>query len=531
MGSRYRRENAGSSGSARSRAQALRPAGYQASRNAQREAVRQGRKDLAHGRITSAQYDEMYGDSLSAEDIGTQQAVLPEKPFNDPGNLAVANNFGLSNMMSSLGYSIDNKGQFVSSNIGGGSTTPTDGGDNYQRNFESYLKMAGANTPVNQSKIYSDLERESGLRQKQQLVSSYTSQLNSIVAKAQADQLAVTGQGRGIPEVIIGGQQAQINKEAAIQALPVQAQLSAAQGDLQMAQQHVDQMFQIRVTDAQNAYNYKAKVIDSLFEFANSQETRRLQAAKDASSSNMTLLQNAINFNQQIAAQALQNGNTAAFSQLTKIVPPDPNSKTFAADLAAYNSKLAQYGSVGSGVSSDRPLSLDEAAKYGVPYGTMLSDLTGQIPGGGAGANTTLKKQLDEDFATVSSARQTIEGVLSKIGKTPENVQVGDLGKLSNTDAESIGKALFLMQNPGSSKVGDYGDALKANSLFGVGTQFVRNKFTGKKYLKKEILGAIQSANDLYNQRLRTYQTSGGAAPSFSVTAPDGSGDIIIFED
>ncbi|MEG7973033.1 hypothetical protein, partial [Listeria monocytogenes] len=92
------------------------------------------------------------------------------------------------------------------------------------------------------------LESQNQIQAKQTAVNNYQTQLNNIVAKAQADVLSTQGQGRGIPEVIIGGQQAQINKEAAIQSLPIQALLSSAQGDLQTAQAHVDKLFQIYAT-------------------------------------------------------------------------------------------------------------------------------------------------------------------------------------------------------------------------------------------------------------------------------------------
>ncbi len=105
--------------------------------------------------------------------------------------------------------------------------------------------------PVDTASMYAKAEKEAGIQQKQEVVNSLTNQLNSITAKSQADQLRVMGQGRGIPEAIIGGQQAQISKEAAIQSLPVAAQLSAAQGDLESAQSHLDTYFKLVTADAQ----------------------------------------------------------------------------------------------------------------------------------------------------------------------------------------------------------------------------------------------------------------------------------------
>ena len=107
-------------------------------------------------------------------------------------------------------------------------------------------------------------QNESGILQAQQNVSDLTGQLNQITATGQANQLAVTGQGRGIPSSIIGGQQAEMARETAIQALPVSAQLAAAQGNLEMAQSNTNTLFSIYSKDAENKkdfYNSQAMAI------------------------------------------------------------------------------------------------------------------------------------------------------------------------------------------------------------------------------------------------------------------------------
>ena len=83
--------------------------------------------------------------------------------------------------------------------------------------------------------IESKIRNQLVIEQKQQEVNSLQGQLNAIVAQGQQNQLRVVGQGRGIPEAILGGQQAQFARETAIASLPVSAQLEAAQGNLEMA--------------------------------------------------------------------------------------------------------------------------------------------------------------------------------------------------------------------------------------------------------------------------------------------------------
>lgn len=118
------------------------------------------------------------------------------------------------------------------------------------------------------------LRNQLQIEQKQQVVSDLTGQLNAIVNKGQAQQLAQVGQGRGIPEAIIGGIQAQIGRETAIAALPVQAQLQAAQGNLEMANDSLDRLFKIYSDDATNRYNAKNKMFEVMYEVANKKEQR-----------------------------------------------------------------------------------------------------------------------------------------------------------------------------------------------------------------------------------------------------------------
>lgn len=199
--------------------------------------------------------------------------------------------------------------------------------------------------PVDTADIYEQARSEAGINQKKSLVNSLTNELNTITAKSTADQLSVTGQGRGIPEAIIGGQQAQISKEAAIRALPVQAQLAAAQGDLAQAESHLDTLFKIRVADAtaqNDRYNKLVDIAYSEFSRAEQNKIEDIRATRDINKASMM---DAVDFSKSLSLEALKNGNTSAYKSLVALTPPDVSSKTFAADLAAYNKEVAKYGS------------------------------------------------------------------------------------------------------------------------------------------------------------------------------------------
>jgi len=122
---------------------------------------------------------------------------------------------------------------------------------------------------------YMRAQRDLGKDEFQRQVNDYSAQINAITAKATADQLRVTGQGRGIPEPIIGGQQAQIAKEAAIKVLPLQAQLAAAQGNLEMAQENLNTWYKIRVQDVENDYQYRTNLYNAIQGQISKEDERR----------------------------------------------------------------------------------------------------------------------------------------------------------------------------------------------------------------------------------------------------------------
>jgi hypothetical protein len=176
--------------------------------------------------------------------------------------------------------------------------------------------------------LFARREREMGIEQKQKTVNAYQTQLNQIVADAKARQLSVEGQGRGIPEVIIGGQQAQIAKEAAIQALPIQALLSAAQGDLTFAQNRLDTLARLEMQDAQLAYQNKKEMFSFAFDYATDQQKTRLAVAEKAADREWEREKNNIADRTEWGKWALSNGNTDVFKTIMALYPSSPDYST-----------------------------------------------------------------------------------------------------------------------------------------------------------------------------------------------------------
>lgn len=197
--------------------------------------------------------------------------------------------------------------------------------------------------PINQSEIYAKAEADAGIQAKQQQVNTLTNQLNAITAQNQADQLQLTGQGRGITTGIIRGQQAELSKQAAIQSLPIAAQLSAAQGDLQTAQQHLDSYFKIVTADAQAQNDYYNQAVSTAYDLFSKEEQRQLDATKEQKATDVATMRDAVNYAQTLASQALANGDNATLKAITSLQTPDPTAPTFQADLQQYNQQVATY--------------------------------------------------------------------------------------------------------------------------------------------------------------------------------------------
>lgn len=285
-----------------------------------------------------------------------------------------------------------------------------------ESSLKDYLTTLTAEAP-NSEDAYRKAQRETQILQKQQVVNDLTGQLNGIVSKGQAKQLAQVGQGRGIPEAIIGGIQAQIGRETAIAALPVQAQLSAAQGNLEMANDNLETLFKIYSDDAKNEYEHSKEVKKVVYEYASEKEKKALEK-KDKMEERAYKETLELNDERQAYAKmAFANGQSSLGAKIAKL---DYKSPTFKNDLAQLQSKLedpvkvAQLSKLNAEISKLKRESQVNATN-GVnadltAYASQYSD-TGKLPspselklsGLSVGQVTTYAKQIPKQKGAVVS--------------------------------------------------------------------------------------------------------------------------------
>jgi hypothetical protein len=212
---------------------------------------------------------------------------------------------------------------------------------------DTVKEMLGLQAPsVDVAGEYAKAEEAAGIQAKQQQVSSLTNQINAITAQSQAEQLQldtpVTGAGNtDVRASLLDKQKAEISRNAAIKILPLAAQLSAATGDLNTAQTHLDKYFGMVVDQANARTQQYNDVVEKAYTLFTNAEQNRLNEIKEERRNNSTQMTDAVNQNQLYAKSALDNNDNSTFSALTALSAPDTSSPTFQQDLQDYNSKVA----------------------------------------------------------------------------------------------------------------------------------------------------------------------------------------------
>lgn len=233
--------------------------------------------------------------------------------------------------------------------------------------YQKVLNDLKPATPTSVTEQYKAAQTESGIteataaRNAEKLkLDTLNAELKGITDAGLAQKLALEGQGRGIPQSIIGGQQAKIDRETAIKSLPLQAKILAQQAmltnsesTLQSAKDKLDTTFKLMSEDATRNDTYKMKLYDSAMAVATEEQKNALQAKKDALTANRTDITNAQKNAQDIAKLAWDSGDYNAAAAITGIAQPDPNSKTFAQDLIDYNKKVAEIQAKVKGINPD----------------------------------------------------------------------------------------------------------------------------------------------------------------------------------
>lgn len=246
--------------------------------------------------------------------------------------------------------------------------------DKFQSLVQQYMGANSAAFNEMPSSVDRLKEQQKMLRPKENIVNSLQSQINTIVANRDAEMLSLEGQGRGISESIIGGQQAQISREAAIRSLPIQAQLAAAQDDLESARSYASQLFQAQSQDALAKYNYQKELNSSIFNFLNEKEKRVVAANEKANDRAFSIEQSNRDTLKSLSLQALEYGQGALAAEAMKL---NPSSPTFDQDYGDIMSRLRKPVA-----AVERETEMFGSKLIDTQTGEVIKDFGGDLVGG-----------------------------------------------------------------------------------------------------------------------------------------------------
>lgn len=285
--------------------------------------------------------------SISSQSFAPSPAIsMPSKPsVSNPGTI---NNGGLIGALSTTNTYDPNTNSFLPKELAN-----PENADPQQEGRIKIEQMLQDMIPKKEN-IYEDSEvqkQQREVQRRQQEVNNYTAQLNSVVAQQNADLLRLRdiGSKEGVTETVYGGQQATINREAAIKALPIQAQIAAAQGNLDLAQDYLTQLTTWKQEAIDLDYTYRKDVYNSIRDFADKEEALQIRKMEKEDDRAYAEAKDNIAEQDYWVRQAVANGQSSMISRINAINPTSP---TFRQALGNIVSGMAKVSSGGGGGSS-----------------------------------------------------------------------------------------------------------------------------------------------------------------------------------
>jgi len=258
-----------------------------------------------------------------------------------------------------------------------------------------------------------ELRSEKGTQQMEQRVQDLTSQINAIQTGTTASKLALQEQGRGIPQAILSGQASRIERDNAIKALTVSAQLQAVQGNLQLAETQIKNALDLKyapeLAKIQIAKDF-LELNKDIFTEAQKVRADEVQSELDRKEVETKLKQKNETDINNLAIEAARNGApTSIVNQMT--------SSTDAVRAAILGASYLKGGLESIAKTATSPESVDSLVQAVIDNPSIYNDLTattkGKIASGLANAGFTgFGKPLSD--AAIKEINQT-QGALTEL--------------------------------------------------------------------------------------------------------------------
>lgn len=391
--------------------------------------------------------------------------------------------------------------------------TPTPTPDQtFKQKLDEYMNKVGEQPKAgSQVDAYKTSLQETGVDQFQQQKNDITGEINTIQANAEAAKLALVGQGRGIPEYIIGGQTAQIDREAAIKAIPLQVKLSLAQGNLQIAQDRLDTLFKLRSEDIKNDYDYSKMKYDAVRGFVDKDEAVKLAREEKANDRKYEEKKDFLNKQQIVMQNALvQRAPPSIIDAINSAT--DVNSMLKAAGRYSMDNRDLNLR-----IQSEKFQETMSQKNYDLNLAKIQSDILSNYQK----VNSDAQKAFDDspeakNLVTIKGQVDTINKDLSDITGKPlvingatSNYSDDDWRKIStdNSAVDGIVNAEVRARNPDISRLADGGDPASVQSLADKAAQIKAQYFGGSSAAIKNLKSATRFINNSLESRMTSANT------------------------
>jgi len=189
--------------------------------------------------------------------------------------------------------------------------------DKVKEKTDLYEKYLGIKPSVYQDAEVIRAQQEK--RRIQEALRGPVSELNAVLTQQKQQLLSVrqVGAREGVTEAVYGNQERAINYDAAIRALPLQASISALQGDLQLASDYLTELTQIKQEQINNQYEYNKALFNSISTVLDKEDQRAYDELKTTNERRYKEEQDLIKTQAELTQQALANGaSTSVISRI-----------------------------------------------------------------------------------------------------------------------------------------------------------------------------------------------------------------------
>lgn len=384
-------------------------------------------------------------------------------------------------------------GYFPSANASGiPSQDNLQGNQSNKSSLQTYLESL--KQKASSEDAYVKAQRDSGIMAARQQMQNTQNSINAITTQMNTDLLRLRGtaQKEGVVEAVYGGQQQEITREATIKLLPLQAQLASDQGNLEMAQSQLDTLYKIYEKDANNSVDYWNDQARTIYDYVSKSEQRQLDEISNQKEFERGLIKDSVRSQQNIAEQALKDGNIRLYKAITAIQPPtNINSSTFNRDKQNYINDINE--AISSYQPQSQPTNSVDAQLYSGLNGSTATAVRQQV-----GAFKT--EPLVQNFATVQEGRNFVKS-LPTTTKNPADDQALIYSLAKALDPGSVVREgeYATVQKYAQSWIQAYGKKV-TQAINGTGFLSEEARSNIKKTIETKYQSSERSYDNLFNQ-------------------------------